>query len=150
LHPQGVSAWRPKVKPPHAPNQWQKAFTWALQWFGISRIMEITHAVTAFEALGQPSRLLVFRLLAQSGGCAAGNIARQLDMKPNTLSGHLSILRAAGLLVAVRDGRSIRYSVDAAGLRGLLTWLLQDCCGGSPDLCAPVLDRIACDCKETP
>jgi hypothetical protein len=26
---------------------------------------------------------------------------------------------------------------------------LQDCCGGNPDLCAPVLDRIACACKET-
>lgn len=111
--------------------------------------MEITHAVTAFEALGQPSRLQVFRLLAQSGGCAAGDIARQLDMKPNTLSGHLAILQNAGLLTSSRDGRSIRYSVDAAGLRGLLAWLLQDCCGGSPDLCAPVLDRLACACKES-
>ena len=112
--------------------------------------MEMSRAVTAFQALGQPSRLAVFRLLAQSGGCSAGDIARQLEMKPNTLSGHLSILQEAGLLSAAREGRSIRYSVDAAGLRGLLTWLLQDCCGGSPELCAPVLNRIACVCEETP
>jgi ArsR family transcriptional regulator, arsenate/arsenite/antimonite-responsive transcriptional repressor len=125
-----------------------RAVTAALQWFGISRTMEMSRAVAAFEALGQLSRLGVFRLLAQTGGATAGDIARQLAMKPNTLSGHLSILQAAGLLASTREGRSIRYSVDAAGLRALLTWLLQDCCGGSPELCAPVLNRIACACKD--
>lgn len=110
--------------------------------------MEMTHAIAAFEALGQPSRLGVFRLLAQTGGCTAGDIARQLGMKPNTLSGHLSILQDAGLLSSTREGRSIRYCVDADGLRGLLTWLLQDCCGGSPELCAPVLNRFTCACED--
>ena len=110
--------------------------------------MEVLRAVAALEALGQPSRLQVFRLLAQSGGCPAGEIARALEMKPNTLSGHLAILQNAGLLTSSRDGRIIRYAVDADGLRALLSWLLQDCCGGNPDLCAPVLDRIACACKE--
>jgi ArsR family transcriptional regulator, arsenate/arsenite/antimonite-responsive transcriptional repressor len=112
--------------------------------------METSHAVAALEALGQPSRLEVFRLLSRSGGATAGDIARRLGLKPNTLSGHLAILQGAGLLASVREGRSIRYSVDAAGLRGLLTWLLQDCCGGSPELCAPVVDRIACTCKDMP
>ncbi len=60
------------------------------------------------------------------------------------MSSPLAILQAAGLISARRDGRSIHYAADMAGLRALMAWLLQDCCGGSPETCAPVLDRIAC------
>jgi ArsR family transcriptional regulator, arsenate/arsenite/antimonite-responsive transcriptional repressor len=103
-------------------------------------------AVSALQALGQPARMAIFRLLAAAGpdGITAGDIAHQLDIKPNTLSGHLTILHHAGLVSPTRAGRNIRYAVNAPGLRRLLTWLLQDCCGGSPEICAPVLNRIAC------
>lgn len=111
--------------------------------------MEMIHALSAFEALGQPTRLAVFRLLVQtgSGGLAAGDIALTLDLRPNTLSTHLSILSQAGLITAARQGRSIRYSADMQGLRALMTWLLQDCCGGKPETCGPILDQIACACE---
>lgn len=107
------------------------------------------NALSAFEALGQPTRLAVFRLLVQtgSGGLAAGDIALTLDLRPNTLSTHLSILSQAGLITASRQGRSIRYSADMLGLRALMTWLLQDCCGGKPETCGPILDLIACACE---
>ncbi len=110
--------------------------------------MEMSAALLAFDALGQPTRLAVFRLLVQVGGqgLAAGEIAAQLNISPSTLSTHLSILTQSGLLLAVRDGRIIRYAADMAGLRALLTWLLQDCCGGKPEICAPVLDALACNC----
>ena len=110
--------------------------------------MDMTRALAAFDALGQPARLTVFRLLVQTGpvGMAAGDIARQLDLRANTLSSQLAILHAAGLISASREGRSIRYAADMAGLRALVGWLLQDCCGGSPEICGPVLDRIACAC----
>ena len=113
--------------------------------------MEMIHALSAFEALGQPTRLAVFRLLVQtgSGGLAAGDIALTLDLRPNTLSTHLSILSQAGLITAARQGRSIRYSADMQGLRALMTWLLQDCCGGKPETCGPILDQIACACEVT-
>jgi hypothetical protein len=32
------------------------------------------------------------------------------------------------------------------GIRGLMGFLLEDCCGGQPELCRPVLDQIACAC----
>jgi DNA-binding transcriptional ArsR family regulator len=107
--------------------------------------MEMSRAVAALEALGQPTRLAVFRLLLSRGskGLAAGEVARRLSVRANTLSAHLAVLQSAGLVTAARDGRFISYAVDMAGLRGLLTWLLQDCCGGNPETCAPVLDRIA-------
>ncbi len=105
-------------------------------------------AIRALEALGQPTRLAVFRLLLTAGpdGMAAGDVARGLSVRANTLSTHLAILQAAGLVTARRDGRFISYAADMVGLRALMGWLLQDCCGGSPELCAPVLDRIACAC----
>ncbi len=111
--------------------------------------MEMIHALSAFEALGQPTRLAVFRLLVQTGsdGLAAGEIALTLDLRPNTLSTHLSILAQAGLITAARHGRSIRYSADMQGLRALMSWLLQDCCGGKPETCSPILDQIACACE---
>lgn len=114
--------------------------------------MDISDAQISFQALGQTSRIEAYRLLVQAGaeGLAAGEIARRLDLRQNTLSSHLAQLQATGLIAATREGRSIRYSADMGQLRSLVGWLLEDCCGGDPDLCAPVLDRIACNCEGTP
>ncbi len=110
--------------------------------------MDISNALTAFDALGQPTRLAVFRLLVQAGpeGVSAGDIAMRLDVRQNTLSTHLGILVAAEMVTAQRNGRSIRYAADMDGLRGLMTWLLQDCCGGQEEACKPILDMIICKC----
>ena len=69
--------------------------------------MDMSRALLAFDALGQPSRLAVFRLLVQTApaGLAAGDIARKLDLRPNTLSTHLAQLQSAGLILHARDGR---------------------------------------------
>ena len=57
-------------------------------------------AVERLSALAQPSRLNVFRLLVKAGanGLRASDIAGQLGIPANTLSTHLRILTAAGLL----------------------------------------------------
>ncbi len=110
--------------------------------------MEKTDALNAFSALGQDTRLEVFRLLVKAGaeGMAAGEIAGALDVRQNTLSNNLSILLAAGLVRNEREGRSVRYFADFDGVRGLLAFLMEDCCAGKPELCQPVLDQIACAC----
>lgn len=110
--------------------------------------MEDTSALRAFEALGQPSRLAVLRLLIQAGpgDVAAGDIAAQLNLRANTLSTHLGILSAAGLIRAERQGRSIRYAADMAGLRALIGFLVQDCCGGMPETCTPLPTETLCPC----
>ena len=99
--------------------------------------MEVKTAVTALTALAQESRLRVFRLLVRAGeeGLAAGEIADGLDIPPATLTFHLKELSHAGLIDSAREGRSIRYSIRGAGVRELLTYLLQDCCNGQPELC---------------
>lgn len=106
--------------------------------------MDTNITVKALAALAQESRLNAFRLLVRSGpeGLAAGEIARQLEVPHNTLSSHLSILVNAGLVESRRDGRSIFYSIDFGGTRDLLSFLMEDCCQGQPELCEPVLDSL--------
>lgn len=110
--------------------------------------MEKNQTLLALSALAHDVRLDVFRLLVKVGpeGAAAGDIAAGLGIRPNTLSNNLNILAAAGLVRSVREGRSIRYFARMETMRGLLGFLMEDCCGGRHDLCQPVLDQIACAC----
>jgi len=102
--------------------------------------MQLPVAVEALSALAHASRLAVFRLLVRAGaeGMAAGDIAREVGALPNTLSTHLTILGHAGLIRSRRDGRSVIYSADYEGMRGLLGFLIEDCCAGRPEICAPL------------
>ena len=99
--------------------------------------MEISTAIGAFGALAQESRLKIFRLLVQCGpdGMAAGDIARRLELPQNTLSFHIAALARAHLVASRKEGRSIIYFVDLEGTRGLLSFLVEDCCGGKAELC---------------
>ena len=111
------------------------------------------HALAALAALGQPSRLAIFRLLMrrEPDGLAAGAIAESVGCAHNTLSSHLSILARSGLIRGTRDGRSIVYRADVEGMRALLAFLVNDCCDGHPELCnlADALRETDC-CPPTP
>lgn len=113
--------------------------------------MELSKTIKSLGALAQESRLHAFRLLVRSGpdGLAAGEIARSLGVPHNTLSSHLAILVNAGLVDSQRQSRSIIYRIDFEGTRELLSFLMQDCCQGHPDLCAPVLDSLLPGCCAT-
>jgi ArsR family transcriptional regulator len=110
--------------------------------------MDKKSALAALSALGQDTRLEVFRLLVRAGseGVSAGEIATRLGAVQNTLSAHLKILDQASLVRAERDGRSIRYVAEMTGFRDLLAFLMEDCCNGAPELCQPAIRAIACDC----
>lgn len=108
--------------------------------------MNQTEAVDALSALAQATRLEVFRTLVQAGpsGLAAGRIAQRLAVRRNTLSSHLGILLGAGLVEKRREGRTIIYGARYQRMRELLTYLLEDCCGGERAICAPLLEAMAC------
>lgn len=110
--------------------------------------MDKTAALDAFSALSQSTRLDVFCLLVKAGdkGMLAGDISDALEVRQNTMSANLSILNQSGLIRNERQGRSIRYFADMEGMSGLLAFLMEDCCGGRPELCQPVIDEIACAC----
>ena len=110
--------------------------------------MDKKNALIVFAALSQPTRLDVFRLLITAGpeGMLAGEIGEALGVRQNTMSANLAILTQGGLIRNVREGRAIRYFADMEGVRGLLEFLLEDCCGGRKDLCQPVIEKLACGC----
>ncbi|GAB4394373.1 MAG: hypothetical protein Tsb0032_18930 [Kiloniellaceae bacterium] len=99
--------------------------------------MEETQATQTLSALAQPTRLAVFRLLVRHGpdGLPAGEVAAQLGVQPATLSFHLAQLERAGLLASRRRSRQIIYAADFAAMRGLVGFLLDDCCHGHPEIC---------------
>jgi ArsR family transcriptional regulator len=111
--------------------------------------MQTPTAVGALSALAHPGRLDVFRLLVKAGpeGLAAGAIARATGSLTNTLSTNLGILATAGLVSSRRDGRSIIYTASYDQMRELLAFLMEDCCGGNPQICAP-LAEVASRCCE--
>ena len=83
----------------------------------------------------------VFRLLVARGpeGVPAGEIGDRLKLPSPTLSFHLNQLRFAGLIGSRRESRSIIYSANFGAMRGLMSYLTEQCCGGRPELCAPIL-----------
>jgi ArsR family transcriptional regulator, arsenate/arsenite/antimonite-responsive transcriptional repressor len=103
--------------------------------------MEESQAVGTLSALAHPTRLAVFRFLLRVApeGRAAGVVSKALRMAPATLSFHLAELRRAGLIVARRESRSIIYAASDATMRDLLGYLMDDCCQGRPEICAPFL-----------
>jgi len=63
---------------------------------------------------------------------------------PNSLSANLNILSHAGLVESRRDGRSIIYSASYERMTQLLGYLMEDCCNGAPEICAPLAEIVAC------
>jgi DNA-binding transcriptional ArsR family regulator len=95
------------------------------------------HALAALAALGQATRLEIFRLLIrrEPNGLSAGALAEQIGCQQNTLSSHVSILARSGLVRGAREGRFIIYHANLEGMRALLGFLVMDCCDGHPELC---------------
>ena len=108
--------------------------------------MEKVQALSALAALGQETRLDVFRVQAAPQGVPAGEIAERLGAYQNTMSSHLKILSQAGLVRTAREGRVVRYFADMTGFRDLLAYLMEDCCNGRPELCRPVIAAVTCNC----
>lgn len=104
-------------------------------------------AVVRLSALAQPHRLAAFRLLvaAAPDGMAAGDLARAVGVPPAGLSFHLSHLGHADLVNSTRDGRRIVYRANLDAMRGLLSYLTRDCCGGRPEVCAGLVDDTGAD-----
>src|SRR5579862_8922897 len=97
--------------------------------------METSSAVAALAALAQDNRLEIFRLLVQAGpdGLAAGRVAEELGLAPNTLTFHFDRLRGAGLVTVRRDGRSMIYAARYETMSSLVSFLTENCYQGSPE-----------------
>lgn len=99
--------------------------------------MQTATALQSLRALGHDSRLAAFRALVQAGptGLPVGELREQLQLPPATLSAHLNVLRAAGLVDDARSGRVIRVRANYTGMNGLIGYLTENCCQGAA--CGP-------------
>ncbi|MET0604815.1 MAG: metalloregulator ArsR/SmtB family transcription factor [Beijerinckiaceae bacterium] len=112
--------------------------------------MDASAALAIFAALAQPTRLAGFRLLVASEpeGIPATELARRIGVPQNTMSAHLAALSRARLVSSHRTGRSVVYRADIAVARELALYLLEDCCGGRPEACEPVVRSLSA-CRAT-
>lgn len=106
--------------------------------------MDQEFAIENFSALAQDSRLAIFRLLVskEPQGLPVGEISHQLNILPSTLSGHLGILKRAGLLKSTRHQREIHYAANLEHMGELIRFMLKDCCNGQVENCGEIISLI--------
>lgn len=113
--------------------------------------MDTIDALDVFAALSQATRLEAFRLVVASepDGLPAGEVARRVGVPQNTMSTHLAVLTRAGLIEAERQSRSVVYRPVIGRVREIASFLVQDCCGGRPELCEPLVADFTPCCSPT-
>src|SRR3954462_13077367 len=107
--------------------------------------MKLDDAAARLEALGNPTRLRIYRTLVRAGGqgMAVGKLQDRLDIAASTLSHHLKALVGVGLVTQTREGTTLICHTNYDLMRGLLEYMVEECCAEGSG-CAPVrLPRVA-------
>ena len=72
-----------------------------------------------FKALADPTRRRVLELLRRRP-MTAGDLAEHFEFSKPTMSAHFAVLKEAGLVEAVRDGKTILYHLKLSVLEDAL------------------------------
>ena len=98
--------------------------------------MDFETAAKQLEALGNPTRLAIYRDLIQVGhqGSQVGEIRNKLDIPASTLSHHIARLLNAGLITQDRVGRSLLCRADSTNMDSLMMFLAHNCCSEDSDI----------------
>ncbi|MFC6199235.1 ArsR/SmtB family transcription factor [Ponticaulis profundi] len=110
---------------------------------------DFSKTLMGLSALAQDTRLRVFRYLmkATPEGIQAGKISEELNVAPNKLSAHLTILVNAGLLSVERDGRRMIYKTEIGAVSHLISMLVETCCDNNPSICKALNQATQQSCK---
>lgn len=92
--------------------------------------MKLEDAAARLEALGNPTRLRIYRALVRAGeeGMAVGRLQDRLDVAASTLSHHLKALVSVGLVTQTREGTTLICHASYPMMRGLLEYMVAECC----------------------
>ena len=92
--------------------------------------MKIDDAAARLEALGNPTRLRIYRTLVRAGdrGLAVGKLQSRLSIPASTLSHHLKSLMIVGLITQERDSTTLICRANYPVMRGLVDFLVAECC----------------------
>jgi DNA-binding transcriptional ArsR family regulator len=103
--------------------------------------MKLDEAAAHLEALGNPTRLKIYRALVRAGegeaGMPVGKLQDRLKIAPSTLSHHIKTLVTVGLVAQVREATTLVCHANYSIMRDLVDFLVAECCA----------DEVAC--KET-
>jgi DNA-binding transcriptional ArsR family regulator len=99
--------------------------------------MKLDDAAARLEALGNPTRLKIYRLLVRAGeqGLPVGRLQDRLNVAASTLSHHLKSLIGVGLVTQTREGTTLICHTNYDLMRGLIGYLVEECC--AEGACAP-------------
>lgn len=91
-----------------------------------------TEVALMLGALGNETRLRIFRMLVQAGrkGLNVGEVQSRLQAPASTLAHHLGALRQSGLIAQTKQGRSIICTANYQAMDGLISYLTDACCAG--------------------
>lgn len=100
--------------------------------------MKLDDAAARLEALGNPTRLKIFRALVRAGaeGMAVGKLQDRLDIAASTLSHHLKSLITVGLVSQAREGTTLICHANYELMRDLVDYMVEQCC--AEGTCPPV------------
>ena len=92
--------------------------------------MKLDDAAARLEALGNSTRLKIYRSLVRAGeeGMPVGRLQDRLDIAASTLSHHLKALIGVGLVTQTREGTTLICRTNYDLMRGLLDYLAEECC----------------------
>lgn len=99
--------------------------------------MKLEEAASQLEALGNPVRLKIYRILVRAGdeGIVVGRIQERLGIPASTLSHHCKRLVDTGLVTQERQGTSLICRANYPAMNGLIGYLVDECCADGT--CAP-------------
>jgi DNA-binding transcriptional ArsR family regulator len=92
--------------------------------------MKLDDAAARLEALGNPTRLKVYRALVKAGddGLSVGKLQSKLDIAPSTLSHHLKSMLNVGLISQKRKSTTLICHANYDVMRSLVGFLVAECC----------------------
>jgi ArsR family transcriptional regulator, arsenate/arsenite/antimonite-responsive transcriptional repressor len=98
--------------------------------YDIVRIMKIDDAAARLEALGNSTRLRIYRALVRAGegGLSVGKLQTKLDLAGSTLSYHLKGLLTVGLVIQERQATTLICRANYEIMHGLVGFLVDECC----------------------
>lgn len=99
--------------------------------------MKLDDAAARLEALGNPTRLKIYRALVKAGddGLSVGKLQAKLDVAPSTLSHHLKSMLIVGLIHQERQSTTLICRANYDVMRSLVSFLVSECC--AEGMCAP-------------
>lgn len=92
--------------------------------------MIIEKAASQLEALGNVTRLSIYRTLVRAGddGLPVGRLQEKLDIPASTLSHHLKRLVDTGLVVQDRQATTLICTANYRNVNALIGYLVDECC----------------------